>query len=185
AGPGDGTASQSHGPDPVTYSTTVSDPDDTAGRLDIAAVGHTIVVRRGRPTSVRYRIRTYSRFSDSDLDRRFRNLVIELDRDGEPGSELNVLVYSRHRQLRADLISNATREVIGHVDVDRLGPRLLRLRGPADTIGARKYFWTSNYHHTGVHECGWYSGWPLTCQDTAPQRGWIRLDRPGWPSLDV
>lgn len=166
-----------------TVTLVATDVEDTAGRLDISHVRHRVVPRDDGPARVTYEVRTVDRFSDASLSRRQRHFVIELDLDRERGSERNITVYARHGQLRADLISNASREVLTELAVARRNDRTIVVRGTADEVGARKVFWTSNFHRTGVRRpCGWSAGWPVTCQDTVPDRGWFRLDRSAWPS---
>ena len=81
-----------------------------------------------------------------------------------------------------DVISNATREVIATVPVYRRDPRTLVVSGHPRLVGARSYFWYSDYHVDGSADCGSSDGFPVTCQDDVPERGWIRLDHPGWPA---
>ncbi|MFY0406776.1 hypothetical protein [Solicola sp. PLA-1-18] len=148
-------------PNPTTTQVTVADRDDTEGPLDVQQAVH---VLRSDDTVV-YKIRTYTPFDVGDLSRTKRTVVIELDTDGEPGSERNIRVSAPAGRLRAELISNATRETIKPVAVQLLGKRTLRLSGPRADIGARKYFWVTTYH---------FGGDPITRQDVVPDRGWIR-----------
>jgi hypothetical protein len=159
---------------------TVTDGDDTGGPLDILRVRHR-VVSHGSHARLAYTVRVQGPYDNADLSRRHRHFVIDLDTGGERGAELNVRVYGRDRRLRADLISNATRRVVAHLAVVRLDQRTLRVVGPRRLLGARRVFWTSNFHRTGIPACGWDEGYPITCQDTAPDRGWIRLDPTAWP----
>jgi hypothetical protein len=159
---------------------TVTDGDDTAGPLDIVRVRHR-TVSAGSHTRLAYTVRVQGPFDDADLSWRHRHFIIELNTDSERGSELNVTIYGRDGDLRADLISNATREVVAHLAVVRVDERTVRVIGPRRLIGARKVFWTSNFHRTGFPACGWDEGHPITCQDTAPDRGWIRMDPIAWP----
>jgi hypothetical protein len=171
----------------TTITARVTDPRDTPGLLDVAIVGHRIRdYRATRPTSLRYVVRTFTAFSDADLEpeshRVVREFVLELNRDGEPGSERNVRISCRDGDLVADVISNATREVIATVPVYRRDPRTLVVSGHPRLVGARSYFWYSDYHVDGSADCGSSDGFPVTCQDDVPERGWIRLDHPGWPA---
>lgn len=167
-------------PDRVTRSTT-TDPPDTRGPLDIASVTHRIAVRRGAYVRVSYAIRTYDRIRTAELDRRRRNFVIELGTDGEPGATRNITVYARHGRLRADLISNATRERIARLAIRRTGARSLRIAGPRSLSGARRYFVVSRFEDPETAPCGTAGGEPVTCGDQVPHRGWLRMDRPAWP----
>jgi hypothetical protein len=168
----------------VIATKTVTDGDDTGGPLDIVRVVHR-VVSDGNHTRLAYTVRVQGPFDDADLSWRHRHFIIDLDIDGEPGAEFNVTIFGRDRSLRADLISNATREVVAHLAAVRLDDRTIRVVGPRRLIGARKVFWTSNFHRTGIPACGWNGGYPITCQDTAPDRGWIRLDPIAWPDLSA
>ena len=166
----------------TTITTTVTDGNDTAGPLDVLKVRHQVVGDRSR-ARLAYTVRTQRAFDDAQLSWRYRNFVLELDTDGERGAERNVTIFARDGQLRADLISNATREVIAHLAVIRIDKRTLRVFGPRRLVGARKIFWTSNFHQRGIPACGWSNGHPITCQDSVPDRGWLRLDRIAWPSV--
>ncbi|MDN5852682.1 MAG: hypothetical protein L0K86_07530 [Actinomycetia bacterium] len=126
-------------PERVTRSTT-TDPDDTRGPLDIASVTHRIRVRDRNDVRVAFAVRTYDRFRTAELNRRWRNVVIELGTDGERGASRNITVYARRGRLRADLISNATRKRIARLSIRRTGPRSFRIRGPRRLTGARRYF---------------------------------------------
>ncbi len=164
-----------------TITTIITDPPDTAGPLDIATVAHRIRDFPGRATSLRYAVRTFAAFADADLDPSYRRFMLELNRDDESGSERNVRISYRDGALVAELISNATRSVIATVQVRRRGPRALALSGPPRLIGARSYFWHSDYHLDGSAACESLGGFPVTCQDDVPGHGWIRLDHPAWP----
>jgi hypothetical protein len=169
---------QPHG---IVVSSTMTDPDDTSGRLDISLVQDRTVQLDRHHVLLTYRVRTYTTFGSSRLNDTERNFVLELDRDGEPGSERNVRVTSHGGSLVAEVISNATREVIGTVEVSRPNDQAILLLGSRRLIGARSYFWTSNYHSERSPECGDLAGVPLTCQDSVPRRGWIRLNHLAWP----
>ncbi len=164
-----------------TYTTVVTDPDDTDGPLDVRRVKHRILVIDRHHARLGYTVTTYSPYAARRLDARHRNFVIELNRDGHPGSERNVRVSYVSGALVGDVISNATRETIGTVAVRRLDARTIRINGPRDLIGARSYFWTSTFHARQSAACGVADGHPVTCQDVVPERGWIRMDRPAWP----
>ncbi|MDO9377462.1 MAG: hypothetical protein Q7T56_01335 [Nocardioidaceae bacterium] len=160
--PAAGAAYAATSPNPVTTHVTVADRVDTEGPLDVEQAVH--VVGTDDDTVV-YKIRTYEPFDVGDLSRTKRTVVVELDTDGEPGSERSIRVSAPAGRLRAELISNATREVIKPVAVQLLGERTLRLTGARADIGARKYFWVTTYH---------FAGDPITRQDVVPDRGWIR-----------
>jgi hypothetical protein len=161
--------------------TTATDRNDTEGPLDVRLVKHRIATHADR-TTLAFTVRTWRSFDNADLSRRQRHFVIELDRDGKPGAERNVTIFDRDGGLRADLISNATREVIAHLTAVRINPRTVGVVGPRRLLGVRRVFWTSNYHRIGAPGCGWAGGYPITCQDTVPDRGWLRLDRRAWPA---
>ncbi|MGH3453487.1 MAG: hypothetical protein ACRDPQ_18405 [Nocardioidaceae bacterium] len=165
----------------TTVTTTATDADDTKGRLDVLRVRHRAVTD-GPRTTLAFTVRTQRQFDDIELSWRHRHFVVELDTDGQPGAERNVTIFGRDGELRADLISNATRKVIAHLTAVRVDERTVRVLGPRRLLGARKVFWTSNYHRTGVPGCGWSDGHPITCQDSVPNRGWLRLDRAAWPA---
>lgn len=168
--------------DGLTITTTVTDADDTSGKLDIAAVRHRITRSDARHVSLSYRLTTYDAFRLRRLDERHRNFVLELNRDAERGSERNVRIsYLDGFGPLAEVISNATRQVIATVEVIRIDSHTVAIRGGRRVIGARSYFWTSNFHVAGHGRCGWRAGYPITCQDTVPGNGWIRLDTPAWP----
>jgi len=165
---------------PVISTTTMTDPRDTPGPLDIVAVTHA-VRDRGTTATLRYTVTMDRAFDSSDLHRRHRHVVAELDTDGRPGAERNITIYHRDGALRADLISNATREVVAVLHVRHLDGRRLRVRGSRQQIGVRKIFWHSRYHRLGFKPCGWTDGYPVTCQDVVPDRGWLHLPRGAWP----
>lgn len=167
-------------PDRVTRSTT-TDPADTRGPLDIAAVTHRIAVRGRSHVRVAFGIRTYRPLRSADLNRRHRNLTIELGTDATPGASRNIRVYARNGRLRADLISNATRKRIARLAIRRTGRRSIRIRGPRRLTGAQRYFVVSRYENPVTAPCGKVGNTPITCGDEVPRRGWLRMDRPAWP----
>lgn len=170
------------GQDPVVTTTSVSDADDTHGPLDVLGASHAVRVE-GDAAQLRYTVRLAAPIAATDLHRRHRILVAELDRDGERGSERNITIYGRGSTVHADLISNATREVLRSLHVRLLGGgQSIRVRGPGKAVGARKIFWYSNYHRTGDSDCGWSDGYPITCSDSVPDDGWLRLPEAAWPA---
>ncbi len=167
----------------TTTTTTVTDPDDVDGRFDIASVEHVVSAADRDHVWMRYTVTTYPSWVEARLDRRWRTFVLELNRDGERGSEVNVTVSKRDGHIVAELISNATREVIRPVRVSRPDAASFTISGPRRLLGARSYFWTSNFHADAPHTlCGRQGGYPITCQDSVPNTGWIRLSRPAWPT---
>jgi hypothetical protein len=166
----------------ITVSTSMSDPDDTDGRLDISLVRSRGVQLDRHHVLVTYRVRTYTTFGSGRLDDQDRNFVVELNRDAEAGSERNVLVTSHDGALTAEVISNASRRVIATVEVSRPNDQAIMITGSRRFIGARSYFWTSNFHADGSVRCGDTDGVAVTCQDSVPRRGWIHQDRLVWPA---
>ena len=112
---------------------------------------------------------------------RHRRFTVELDTDGEPGAERNVRLVVRDGRVVAEVVSNATRQVIATVRTQRPDGRTLSFAGYKGLVGAHRYFWYSDYHSRNSAACGFADGFPITCQDSAPDDGWIRVDRPGWP----
>jgi hypothetical protein len=174
-----------HPGDDVLTTTVTTDPDDTPGRLDLAAVEHRVRQRAGAAAGgivrVRWTVRTRAGFDPQILQNRFRRFTLELDTDGEAGAERNVRLVARRSGVVAEVVSNATREVIATVPALREDHRSLSFAARSGLVGARRYFWYSDYHARGSAECGRGDGFPVVCQDIAPERGWIRLDRPAWP----
>lgn len=164
-----------------SIATVVRDGDDTAGRLDIRSVRSRVDAATGNARRLQYVVRTYEAFRASSLHHRWRRLVLELDTDGQPGSERHVLLSTRDGRFSAELVSNATREVLDRFRVSHLSPTHLRISGRRDQLGARRLFWTADWHRRGHPTCGASDGWALTCQDSVPDDGWLRLDRPAWP----
>jgi hypothetical protein len=168
----------------VVTTTTVTDPDDVDGRFDIAEVQHVVSEASRSHVWIRYTVSTYASWIDQRLDRSDRNFVLELNRDGEPGSEVNVTVSKRDGHIVAELISNATRKVLRPVRVWRPDAHSFTISGPRRLLGARSYFWTSNFHTVAPGPlCGRRGGYPVTCQDSVPNDGWIRMSRPAWPTI--
>jgi hypothetical protein len=167
--------------EPVITTTTLTDADDTPGGLDLAAVSHA-VREDGPDASLRFTVRLHAPFEASTLHRRHRLIVAELDTDGGSGAERNITVYARHGQVHADLISNATREVVRRLRVRQVSDNAVRVRGPRRLIGARRIFWYSLYHRTGHRSCGWDDGFPITCSDSVPDDKWLRLPPAAWPN---
>ncbi len=169
--------------DDVVTTTVTSDPDDTPGALDLASVGHL-----GRqlspphgPVRLRWTVRTHEPFAPILLDSRHRRFTVELDTDGEAGAERNIRLVAREGTVVAEVVSNATRDVIATLRTRRLDNRSLSFAGYKGLVGARRYFWYADYHSRNSAACGPGDGFPITCQDSAPDDGWIRVDRPGWP----
>ena len=174
-------ASSERAPAGQTTAGMTTDPDDTLGRLDLARVEHRATSIDRRHVIVSYRARTFDAFTTARLDPDSRNLVLELNRDSVRGSERNVRISSIEGRLVAEVISNATREVIATVQATRPNDYTVQITGPRRLLGARSYFWTSNYHAARSPSCGRGDGFPIVCQDSVPQHGWARMDRPGWP----
>ncbi|MFY9914805.1 MAG: hypothetical protein WAK18_09075 [Nocardioidaceae bacterium] len=167
----------------VTTTTTVTDPDDVDGRFDIESVQHVVSEADRDHVWISYTVATFPSWVDGRLDRRWRTFVLELNRDGERGSEMNVTVSKRDGHIVAELISNATRQVIRDVRVSRADAHTFTISGPRRLLGARSYFWTSNFHADAPRTlCGRQGGYPVTCQDSVPNAGWIRLSKPAWPT---
>lgn len=181
------TAATAHGAAPADnderVSGTATDPDDTLGRLDIASVRDRAVRLDAHHVLVTYRVRLQNSFGSGRFDVDDRNLVIELNRDDEPGSERNVRVAGRAGSLVAEVTSNATREVIATVEVSRPTDETVQISGPRRLLGARSYFWTSNFHAPRSPGCGFGDGFRVVCQDSVPQQGWLRLQSLAWPDL--
>jgi hypothetical protein len=170
------------GPGTAVVTTTITtDPDDTAGRLDLAAVVHRVHQHSDGDVRLRWTVRTRAAFDPRVLRNRFRRFTVELDTDGEAGAERSVRLVSRPGGVVAEVVSNATREVVASLPALRPDRRSLAFAGPRELVGARRYFWYSDFHSRHSPGCGAGDGFPVVCQDTAPQRGWIRVDRPGWP----
>lgn len=167
----------------VTWATVVGDPDEedsTDGPLDVALVSHRLQVAGSR-TRVELRLVTHEAFRLEHLHAARRHLVVELDTDGQPGAERNLRISSRQGTAVAELISNATRRVLARLQLVRPDPRTVVVSANRALLGARKYFWTTTYHAVESAECGRDGGVPRWCQDTVPDHGWIRMDRPAWP----
>jgi hypothetical protein len=171
------------GTDPklVTLTGTATDRDDVDGRLDIQRVRDRVVQLDRSHYLVSYRVRTFTPFGSQRLDGHYRNFDLELDRDGVAGSERTVMIVSRDGALEAQIISTATREVLATVPASRPNDRAVEISGPRRLLGAHSYFWASNFHADHSRRCGWGDGFPITCQDSVPDKGWLRLDRPAWP----
>jgi hypothetical protein len=170
----------------VVTTTTVTDPDDVDGRFDVAWVRHVVHEADRRHVWVSYTVRTFPSWIDLRLERRWRTFVLELDRDGQRGSEQNVTVSKRDGHIVAELISNATRQVLREVRISRPDSHSFTISGPRQVLGARSYFWTSNFHARSPKTlCGRSGGFPITCQDSVPQQGWIRMNRSAWPTLST
>ncbi|HLK94462.1 MAG TPA: hypothetical protein VK365_01860 [Nocardioidaceae bacterium] len=167
----------------LTTTTVTTDPDDTVGPLDLAAVKHRIR-QAAQSVRVRWTVRTHERFDPDALHHRHRRFTVELDTDGEPGAERNVRIVARRGGVVAEVVSNATRTVIARLPTTRPGRRSLAFSGDPGLVGARRYFWYSDFHARGSSGCGRRDGFPVVCQDTAPERGWIRLDVPAWPASE-
>ena len=165
----------------LTTTTVTTDPDDTVGPLDLAAVKHRIR-QAAQSVRVRWTVRTHERFDPDALHHRHRRFTVELDTDGEPGAERNVRIVARPGGVVAEVVSNATRAVVARLPTKRPDQRSLTFTGDPDLVGARRYFWYSDFHARGSSGCGRGDGFAVVCQDTAPERGWIRLDSPAWPA---
>jgi hypothetical protein len=166
----------------VTARALMTDVDDTDGRLDVRAVGHRLKQTTPDRVRVSYRVTTFRMYRDGLLASPAREFVLELHRTRTRGADRNITVSSESGRLVATVISNATREAIGVARIKRLNGRTVSITGSRQLIGARSYFLTSNYHLGGSRDCGWQYGWPVTCQDTVPDSGWMQVDRMGWPA---
>jgi hypothetical protein len=168
----------------VVVTGTASDRNDVEGRLDIQRVRDRVVQVDQTHYLVSYRVRTYTPFASERLDHPWRNFDLELDRDGQPGSERTIMIVYNDGVFEAQIISTATREVLATVSASRPNDRAVEISGPRRLLGARSYFWTSNWHADQSPQCGQGDGFPVICQDSVPDDGWLRLERPAWPDLD-
>jgi hypothetical protein len=167
----------------VVVTTLMTDPDDTRGRLDVRSVRHRVSQVTAHRVRFSYRIRTFAPYLDGLLDSPEREFVIELHRTATRGADRNITVSSVDGELVATVISNATRKPLASARIARVDSRTFQIVGSRALIGARSYFVTSNFHAGGSPRCGWDAGWPVICQDTVPDHGWIRVDRMGWPHV--
>src|SRR5262245_26278586 len=168
----------------VAVTTTMTDPIDTPGRLDLVSVRHRARELDQDRVRISYQLRTATPYRDGMLEHPQRVLVIELHRQPPRGADRNITVTSEEGRLVATLISNASREPIADIDVHRIDGRTIRVVGPRRLIGARSFFAYSNFHDGGSVACGWHpDGWPITCQDSVPDSGWIRVNPLGWPPV--
>lgn len=167
-------------PDSVTRSTT-TDRNDTRGPLDIASVSDRVAAFGDRHAHVAFTVRTHQPLDTRELNRQHRNITIELGTSSERGASHNIAVWARTGRLRATLISNATREPVARLAVQQVGDRAVRIRGPRRLIGARRYFVVSRYEKRSTAPCGRAGNVVITCGDSVPDRGWVRMDRPAWP----
>jgi len=170
-----------HRDDPIVTTVRVSDPNDADGRLDLIAASHS-VRERASSAWVRFTLVLQAPIGAQELHRHHRVLIGELDTDGRSGAERSLKVYGDGERIRADLVSNATREVIRRVPVRLLAGQRITLRAPREQIGARRIFWYSYYHRTGDPLCGWQEGHPVTCSDSVPGDRWLRLPVAAWPA---
>jgi hypothetical protein len=161
-----------------------TDAVDTYGRLDIQRVRDRVVAVDRAHYLISYRVRTYTPFGSARLDGSDRNFDLELDRDGVAGSERTVLLLDDDGRLEAQIISTATREVLATISASRPNDHAIEITGPRRLLGARSYFWASNFHADTSMRCGQQDGVAITCQDSVPDDGWLRLDRPAWPDLE-
>jgi hypothetical protein len=168
----------------VVVTGTASDRDDVGGPLDIQRVRDRVLRVDQTHYLVSYRVRTYTPFASERLDHRWRNFDLELDRDGEPGSERTIMIVDNDGVFEAQIISTATREVLATLSASRPNDRAVEISGPRRLLGARSYFWTSNWHADQSPQCGRGDGFPIVCQDSVPDEGWLRLERPAWPEQD-
>lgn len=164
-----------------SVTTIVSDPDDTTGPLDVRTVRLYVDAASGRAHQLRYTVHTTGAFRSAELHPRWRRFVVELDTDGRAGAERNVAISARDGRLVAELISNSTRQVLAELDVRRSGRRGITVSGSPQELGARRIFWTVDWHRRGDVVCGSVGGRRISCQDSVPDDGWLRLDRPAWP----
>jgi hypothetical protein len=171
----------SHAKSGVVAAGSATDPDDTHGRLDIGRVRDRAVEMSPDHFLITYRVTTLTPFATDRLDVDDRNFVLELNRDAEAGSERNVRISARDGALVAEVISNATRETIATVTATRPDDYSVQISGPRRLIGARTYFWASNFHAQHSPRCGVRDGFRAVCQDDVPEDGWLRLERPAWP----
>jgi hypothetical protein len=160
---------------------TATDEDDVAGRLDIARVRDRVVQIDDDRYRLTYRVQTYSPFGSERLAGPYRKFDLGLDRDGVRGAERNVLIESRSGVLRAVVTSTRSGRVIATLAASRPNDRVIALSGPRRTLGARNYLWTSYFHADNSGRCGWDGDVPRICQDSAPDKGWLRLQRLAWP----
>jgi hypothetical protein len=165
----------------VSTSGTATDDNDVYGRLDIAKARDRVTQVNAAHYVVDYRIDTYAPFRSQLLDGRDRYFDIELDRDGVAGAERTVLIATRAGALRALVTATASGRVVATLPAWRPNDHAIVVSGPRRILGAREYLWTSDFHTDRSTRCGWDGGVPLICQDSAPDRGWLLLQRPAWP----
>lgn len=178
AAPHDSTADVGQG---ISMSDALTDPDDTNGRIDLARISDRVAQLDDRHVIVSYRVRTYTTWGSQRLNATDRNFVLELNRAKRPGAERSVNITSENGVLVAQVVDNATNDVIATVAVTRPTDDSFVVTGPRSLIGARSYAWTSNFHAAHSYHCDEADGSEVTCRDDAPDHGWMRLSWPAWP----
>lgn len=102
--------------------TSIEDPNDTRGVLDVRLVATTLGVS---PSS--WRIGTFGRASKRRLwDEGY--FVVSVDSRGDPGFDLHVLVKSSGRRMRALILREGGRQAIGRTGAGRPGGRAVLVR---------------------------------------------------------
>jgi hypothetical protein len=168
----------------ITLTATATDDDDVHGPLDIALVRDRVTQVDPARAVVTYRVSTYTSFRSRRIDGRDRYFTAQLDRDGVPGPERTVVIARGSEELEAQVVSARTGRVRATLPVSRPNHHAIEITGPRRILGARRYSWTSDFHADGSRRCGWVGGIPLTCEDSAPDEGWLLMQIVAWPPVD-
>ena len=150
--------------------TSMGDPNDTRGILDVRHVTATLGVS---PST--WRIGTFGRASKRRLwDEGY--FVVSFDSRGDPGFDFHVLVKSSGRRMRALILREGGRQAIGRAGAGRPGGRAVRVRVAPERLEIppeRAYFrWSVRSILTG-RRC-------RPCVDVVPAAGEGAFPQP-WP----
>jgi hypothetical protein len=152
--------------------TNQTDPNDTAGRLDVRTV---LLAHDETP---RWRIDTFAAWTIRRLwDRGF--LTVELDTLGDAGVDHLVVIRSDGRELTATLVrvrADGSHRVIAILDADKDGPGgaavSVALRRLAFGSDRTSYRWSVTTSFVG-------GACPQTCLDHVPDEDMIEQPLPG------
>jgi hypothetical protein len=151
-------------------STSIGDPNDSRGILDIRQVTATL----GASPST-WRIGTFGRASKRRLwDEGY--FVVSFDSQGDPGFDLHVLLKSTGRRMRALILREGGRQAIGRAGAGRPGGRAVIVRVAPERLEIppeRAYFRWSVRSILTAQRC-------RPCVDVVPAAGEGAFPQP-WP----
>lgn len=151
---------------------SMRDPDDTPGRLDIKVVAQSH--QSGGAGDLKHRVGMFHRWGKRHLrgSSNFINMFFTTDEDR--GFERRLTIDVRNGKLYAQMDEYPSLKPVGRAQVWRPSRRGVAVAFPTNFLGenVKTYKWQANsfFHTSGDGPCGTPTDVSRTCTDRAPDR---------------